>query len=57
MLRPGSRNSERAERLADTDEGAHCWGVLGARVSQGGSYRRNDTIAHRMTAETSAKAE
>lgn len=57
MLRPRNRNAERAERLADTDGGAHCWGVLGARASQGGSYRRNNIIAHCMTAETSAKAE
>lgn len=33
--------------MVDADEGAHCWGVLGARANQGGSYRRNNTIAHR----------
>lgn len=53
----GVGSALRAERLADADGGAHCWGVLGARVSQGGSYRRKSTIAHRMPAETSAKAE
>lgn len=43
--------------MVDAGEGAHCWGVLGARVNQGGSYRRTNTIAHRLAFETSVKAE
>ncbi|MGX7873846.1 hypothetical protein ACVDG5_014790 [Mesorhizobium sp. ORM6] len=32
-------------------------GVLGARVNQGGSYRRNNIMPHCLMFETSAKAE
>ncbi len=32
--------------MVGADGGAHCWGVLGARANQGGSYRRNNFIAH-----------
>jgi len=43
--------------MADAGGGAHCWGVLDARVNQGGSYRRNYTIAYLLMFETSVKAE
>ncbi len=43
--------------MADAGGGAHCWGVLGARVNQGGSYRRSNTMAYCLMSETSVKAE
>ncbi len=43
--------------MADADAGGALLGWLGARVNQGGSYRRDQTIAYCRTGRTSAKAE
>ena len=43
--------------MADAGGGAHCWGVLGARVNQGGSYRRNNNMTRCRAFETSVIAE
>lgn len=50
---PSPAGSQRPA-MVDADGGACC---LDARVNQGGSYRRDNNIAHRFAAETSVKAQ